>query len=291
MLRLRELVVRRAESVDDVPRKEGGKLVKADDARVFADAAADVVRAARGGAGHDGDGRLRRVVAVFHARRARLFAGGDLPGHGAVDRDLAEHGAQALERQSTGAQQARRRDRQVDDRALDADGTAAAVDDGVDLAVHVLEHVLRGGGAGTAGGVAAGRGDGNARRGDDAQRRRVVRAAHADRRQTRRRLRGNDIAAGEDHRQRAGPEALREQIRLRRHVMAVPLEPRGVRNVDDEGVVLRTALGLKDVPHGLAVEGVRTQTVDRLRRDADEPAAAENVGGRLGGLRIGIGVQ
>ena len=61
--------------------------------------------------------------------------------------------------------------------------------------------------------------------------------------------------------------------------------------MDDEGVVLRTALGLKDVPHGLAVEGVRTQTVDRLRRDADEPAAAENVGGRLGGLRIGIGAQ
>ena len=56
VLRLRELVVCRAEPVDDVPRKEGGKLVKADDARVFADAAADVVRAARGGAGHDGDG-------------------------------------------------------------------------------------------------------------------------------------------------------------------------------------------------------------------------------------------
>ena len=36
---------------------------------------------------------------------------------------------------------------------------------------------------------------------------------------------------------------------------------------------------------------VVTQTVDRLRRDADEPAAAENVGGRLGGLRIGIGAQ
>ena len=42
--------------------------------------------------------------------------------------------------------------------------------------------------------------------------------------------------------------------------------------MDDEGIILRTALGLENMAHRRLVEGVRPQTVYRLRGDA-RPAA------------------
>ena len=51
------------------------------------------------------------------------------------------------------------------------------------------------------------------------------------------------------------------------------------------------AIGCKRRPHvfyGLTVEGVRTQTVDRLRRDADEPAAAARLEAIRDCLRRGL---
>jgi hypothetical protein len=54
--------------------------------------------------------------------------------------------------------------------------------------------------------------------------------------------------------------------------MAVPGQPGGVRDVKDQGVVLRTALGLENMPHRFRVEAVGPQTVDRLRGDAQQAA-------------------
>lgn len=54
-------------------------------------------------------------------------------------------------------------------------------------------------------------------------------------------------------------------------VFAVTLQPRGVRDVDDERVVLWAALGLEDVQDSLFVEGVGPESIDRLGRDAEQP--------------------
>ena len=47
--------------------------------------------------------------------------------------------------------------------------------------------------------------------------------------------------------------------------------------MDDERVVLWTALGLEDVQDGLFVERVGSEAVDRLGRDAEQAAAADDV--------------
>ena len=59
------------------------------------------------------------------------------------------------------------------------DGRRAAVHDAVYLPVHVLQHVRRAGGAGTAGGVAAGGSHRHAGLPDDLPRHGVIRTAHA----------------------------------------------------------------------------------------------------------------
>ena len=68
-----------------------------------------------------------------------------------------------------------------------------------------------------------------------------------------------------DHGQGTGPETLRQGVGGGRHVMAVPGQPGGVRDVKDQGVVLRTALGLENMPYRFRVEAVGPQAVDRFR--------------------------
>ena len=48
--------------------------------------------------------------------------------------------------------------------------------------------------------------------------------------------------------------------------------------MDDEGVVLRTALGLEDMQDGSLIQGVGPEAVDRLGGDAKQ-AAGSNDGG------------
>ena len=180
MLRLCALIAARAEGVNDVPFEDGHELIKADDAGVFRRVREQIARARFRSAGHDRDGGLRRIVAVLHAGGARLFAVPHLLRHGLVDRHLAQRIAQALERQSARAQQLRRRDRQVDDCRLHAHLTGAAVDDTIDLAPHILSHVLCRRAARAAGRVRARRGDRHAGCFNDGARDRMVGTSHAD---------------------------------------------------------------------------------------------------------------
>ena len=46
--------------------------------------------------------------------------------------------------------------------------------------------------------------------------------------------------------------------------------------MENEGVVLGTALGLEDPAHGLGIQSVGSQTVNRLRRDAQQAAVPED---------------
>ena len=94
MLRLRALIVARTEGVDDVPVEEPRELVKADDAGLLARVCEQIARARLRPTGHDRDGGFGRVVAVFHAGGARLFAVIHLLRHGLVDRHLAQRIAQ-----------------------------------------------------------------------------------------------------------------------------------------------------------------------------------------------------
>ena len=47
--------------------------------------------------------------------------------------------------------------------------------------------------------------------------------------------------------------------------------------MEDQGIILRTTLGLKDAAHRRTVESVGTKTVDCLRGDTQKSAAAEDL--------------
>ena len=132
------------------------------------------------------------------------------------------------------------------------------------------------GGAGPAGGIAAGRSHRDTGFPDDGQRHGMVGAPHAYCLQPAGGAQGHDVAAGQDHGQRSRPEALRQGVSHRRNVMAVQLQPVRTGDMEDQGIVLRTALCLKNMEDRCLVKGVGAQSIYRFGRDPQQPAVAEN---------------
>ena len=147
-------------------------------------------------------------------------------------------------------------------------GRMAAIHDAVDLTVHVLQHVMGRGGTGAAGGIAAGSGHRYVRFTDDCQRYRMIGAADAHRFQPAGSAQRYNGAAGQDHGQRAGPKMFRQRIGCRRNILTVSLQPIGAGNMKDQGIILRAALGLKNMQYRCFVKGIGAKTVHRFRGDA-----------------------
>ena len=290
-LGLRQLVRGQPQPMDDMTFKIPGELVKADDPRFFPQQAPDHQSAVGRVSGHCRHRRLGCVVTVLHPRRTGLFPVLQKPGDGLIYRHRTQHLLQRLQRQSAGAQQPGRRHRQVDDGGLHPHRTRPAVHDAVDLAVHILRHVACRGGAGPPGGVAAGGRHRHTGSLDDGPCHRMIRAAHAHRLQPAGSLQGNNLPPGQDHGQRPRPEPFRQTVGRLRYLPAVPLQPRGIRHMDDEGIILRTALGLENMAHRRLVEGVRPQTVYRLRGDAQQPAPPQDSGGLRDGVCIRLRME
>ena len=82
-------------------------------------------------------GGLRRVVLVFHARRARHSVRADERG---VELAAAEHFGEHLARDGPWAQDDGHRARAVDNGRLDAEVARAAVEDQGDAPFHVAQH-------------------------------------------------------------------------------------------------------------------------------------------------------
>ena len=254
-----------------------GEFGKADDARRRGKMRLDVPRAFFGVPRKDGDGRFGCVVPVFHAGRFRLFPVFEQAHDRLVNGDLSQNVLERFERQSARTKKARRLTGEIDDRGLHAHAAGPAVKNRVDFAVHVLAHVLHARGARPPGGVSGGRGDGNAGFLDNGERYRVIGAAHTDRLEPSCRAKRDNGLSRQDHRQGSRPEALRQPVSCLRHALAVPLQPRRIRHMDNERIVLRAALRLKDVQHCFFIQRVRAESIDRLRRNAEESSRADNV--------------
>ena len=276
---LGQLIGGRAETVDDMSFKQRGVFIKADDAAARCQMGGDVRGGSAGCPGNDGDRGLGGVVAVFHAGGLGLFAVRQLLPHRLIHGHLAQYVLQCFQRQPAGTEETGRRHRQVDDGALYAHGAGAAVHDTVDLAVHILQHVLGGGGAGPPRGVAAGCGHGDAGRANDGQGHGMIGAADAHRVQAAGGAQGHVVPAGQDHGERPRPEPLRQGIGHRRDIAAVPLQPVGAGDMEDQRVVLGTALCLENMQHGVLVQRVGAETVHRLGGDAQQAAPPQYGGG------------
>ena len=177
-LGLSQLIAAGTQGVDLLSLKQVGVLVKADDAGGGAHTPLDLPGGGVRRAGKHRNRRLGRVVAVLHAGGLGLLTLLQGSGDGLVHVDVADEPFQVLQRQSAGPQQAGRLTGQVQNGGLHAHRAGAAVHHTLNLAVHILQHVLGGGAAGAAGGVGAWGRDGHARLPDNGQGDGVVGAAH-----------------------------------------------------------------------------------------------------------------
>ena len=81
----------------------------------------------------------------------------------------------------------------------------------------------------------------------------------------------------QNHGQRPRPELPGQGVCQGRHILAVPGQPLGARHMDDEGVVLGTALCLKDLMDRFLVQGVGSQAVNGFRGDGYQPSLPQNI--------------
>ena len=161
-------------------------------------------------------------------------------------------------------------------RGFHAEAARPAVDDEVDLSLHVMPHMLRRRRAWFAGGVGARRGHRHACLADERKRRFIVR--HTD---------GNGLKPGgnlvrhsggavENERKRPGPKCIHQCARSIRDARPKLLHIVLFRHMQDERVVARPALGFKNAADGVAVQPVRTEAVNGLRRERNKAARAQN---------------
>ena len=73
--------------------------------------------------------------------------------------------------------------------------------------------------------------------------------------------------------------------------MAVQLQPVSTGDMEDQGIVLRTALCLKNMEDRRLVKGVGAQSIYRFGRDPQQPAVAENGSSLLNGSVVCFRVE
>ena len=73
--------------------------------------------------------------------------------------------------------------------------------------------------------------------------------------------------------------------------MAVQLQPVHTGDMEDQGIVLRTALCLKNMENRRLVKGIGAQSIYRFGRDPQQSAVAENGGGFCNGGVICLRVE
>ena len=224
--------------------------------------------------------RARCVMRGERSRRARRTA----VRHGG---HLSEYRRDGFDADPAGAQQHRRRGRERDDRAFDADVARAAVEDQVDGVAEVVGDVLRRcrrhvtEAVGRRGGHAA------AEFRQQRSRHRMRRCAQPDAR-----LAAGDgivdvTCARHDERERAGPECGGERARLLRYGGRPALRRREVRHVDDHRMIGRPPLCLEDAAHRGCVARVRAQSVHGFGWERDELAVGEQPRGLHDGCPVG----
>ena len=223
---------------------------------------------------------LRGVMPVPHARGQGFFIRPQRAQDAArQEHFLSQRRLQHFLRHPAGAKDGGPPMAKVDHRGFQPHLAAAPIQNQRDPALHILQHMGRGGRRGPAGTVGAGRRDGQ-----PAGLQHLPRAGHGwhpdrHRRQSRRYLVRNPVRFGEKDRQRPGPEGVHQLLRPFRKG-AEPLQLGRVMDVHDQRIVRRAALGGKNRQHGLWIQGVGPQSVNRLRRKSDQLPLGEKPGGQ-----------
>ena len=204
--------------------------------------------------------------------------------HGSVNADLAEHFPQLFKAYSAGAKQARRAYAKVNYGGLKSHAAIAAVHYGLHHAVNIMAHMLGGGRTGLARYIGTGGCDGNARQLDYTQCRGMVGAAHAHGIHARSYPFGHTGFLFENHGKRTRPEFFCQRVCLFGYITAPLIKSLRSVNVDNQRVILRSALDFEYSRHRLVYEGSCAEPVDRFGRNSHQTAAAYYVSRALKGI-------
>ena len=199
---------------------------------------------------------------------------------------MPQHALHHLRRDSARTQNHRHLARRVDHAGFHADLTRAAVQNQRNPPVHVLQHVQRRRRAGSAASVGARRGNRAARRANQPARVGVGGQANAHRVQPRAHRIGDAVRLGQNQRHRPRPERLHQLPRgrgNRAHQRRNLFRAGDMRN---QRVILRTPLRFKNLGDRARVQRVRAQPVDRLRRETDKLALADELRAQRDGFFI-----
>ena len=159
---------------------------------------------------HQGHLPVRRVMLVAHAGGERGFTLLQGAQHAACHIHLAQHRFQHGAGDSAWAQDAGRAVADIQHGGFQPDIAAAAVQNQRNAAVHVLQHMPSGGGAGLAGAVGAGSGDGQIARLQHGRCHRMGGHAYRHGGQPRRDLRRHSFLLFHQDGQRPGPEGVHQ---------------------------------------------------------------------------------
>ena len=230
------------------------------------------------------------IMGVFHARRANHRIPGDFAHHGPVNIQFAQQLPQLFRRNATGTQQPGPLTGDIHNGGFHAHPAGPAVYNSFDLPRHVVIDMLSGGGAGLAGNIGRGRGNGHSRPADNRPGHVVVRAAHPHGGKSRRGSSGNQILGGQNQRQRPGPEGFHQHPGLLGHIVAEVLHLIHSRHMENQRVILGPALCLKYFQHRIGIQTIGAQAIDRLRGNAQQSAVPDNIRRSVQRVRI-LGIQ
>ena len=168
-----------------------------------------------------------------------------------------------------------------------ADRARAAVEDEIDAAAQIGEHMRGAGRRHMAGAVGRGRDDRSAEGVEQGARDRMRRHAHGDAVEAGEREIGDAAIRllRQHQRQRSRPERGRELFGGRRETRRRAARGGDVRDMRDQRIERRAALGRVEPGDGLAIAGVGAEPVDGLGRKGDETAGRKAARGRLDRVR------
>jgi phospholipase C len=217
----------------------------------------------------DPQGRPRRVVVGELPRRA----------HGLSDRP-AERTRDRLDRFDRDRARAQKHRLRIerDDRRLDSELGATAVEDQVGAIAQRRYDVLGACRAQSAKRVRARRGKRRSDRFEQRSRHRMRRHANGHRLQSGSHQMRNLRRLWQYDCQRTGPETFDKQPPERRKCIRDSMEHRAVEHVDDQRIEVRTSLDFENACRSRGIESERSQAVNRLGRKGNYAAAVQNLG-------------
>ena len=265
---------------------EGQLFLKAQNGVTVFKVTADVGRSLFSGPGNDFHFALGGVVLIFHTGGPHHGIFVDLRGDGFIDNQFPHHVPQLLRRNAARPQKPGHRAGQINNGGFHAHVAGAAVHNGVNAALHIVAHMLRRGSAGLTGPVGRRGSNGYTGQPDNLPCNGCARAADRHRVQSRCGTSGHRRAAGQHHGQGTRPEPFRQTPGGFGNGVANLPDILRLGHMENQWVILGTALGLKDFQDGITVQTIGSQPVNRLCGQSHQAAVFENLCGFLCRLEV-----